>query len=474
MAEARESFMRDTDAFSWYMEKDAGLRSTIVAVAWLDGRPDFDVVTARLERATRLVPRFRQRPLPAPGRLATPRWVDTDFDLSLHLRRMEAPRPHTRATVIELARTEAMSSFDVSRPLWQFTLVENLVDDQAALVMKVHHSLTDGIGGAKLALLLFEATAQAKSGDEVPVPEGTVPGPGGLGTVREALAHDARRGAESLQRALCRALPATTHAVRHPLHSTSEVIATVRSVSRFVQPVPDTLSPVMTGRGLDRHLGMLDVDFEDLKCAAASAGGSFNDGFVAALTGGLRRYHERHGAPVAELRMTMPISLRKEADPADSNRITLARFKVPVGVADPAERIRLTGQRCRLARGEPALSLSNTIAAGLNLLPPVVVGSMLKHIDLLASNVPGLTAPVYLGGVPVTGYHAFGPTTGSAVNVTLFTYCRSCCIGVTIDTVAVPDCDVLMECLSEGFKEVLDLKGNHHRVRPSRGGDRFA
>lgn len=457
-------FMRDTDAFSWYLEKDAGLRSTIVAVAWLDGRPEFDVVTARLERATRLAPRFRQRALPAPGRLATPRWVDSEFDLSLHLRRMDAPRPHTRATVIEIARTEAMSSFDVSRPLWQFTLVEHLVDDEAALIMKVHHSLTDGIGGAKLALLLFEVTARSEPGDEVPLPEGHAAAPGALAMVRESLVHDTRRGVGSLQRALGRALPTSTRFVRHPLGSTSEAVTTVRSVGRFVKPVPDTLSPVMTGRGLDRHLSMLDVNFHDLKGAAASAGGSCNDGFVAALTGGLRRYHQRHGAPVAELRMTMPISVRKEGDPAASNRITLARFKVPVGVTDPAERIRLTGQRCRAARDERALPLSNTIAAALNLLPSVVVASMLKHIDLLASNVPGVSVPLYLGGAAVTGYHAFGPTTGSAVNVTLFTYCGSCCVGFTIDTAAVPDPDVLMECFREGFEEVLDLVGVHRPV----------
>jgi hypothetical protein len=220
----------------------------------------------------------------------------------------------------------------------------------------------------------------------------------------------------------------------------------------------------MTGRGLDRNLNMISVDFHDLKQAAVSAGGSLNDAFVASVTGGLRRYHELHGAPVGELRITMPISIRKEDDPAASNRITLARFKIPVGVADPAERVQLTGQRCRSARAERALPLSNAIAGTLNLLPSGVVGSMLKHIDLLASNVPGLNVPLYLGGTPVSGYYAFGPTTGSAVNVTLFTYCGTCCVGFTIDTAAVPDCDMLMECFREGFEEVLVLAGDHHPV----------
>jgi diacylglycerol O-acyltransferase len=464
MTERDELFMRNTDAFSWYLEADPGLRATILSIVWIDERPDFDVLAARLERATRLAPRFRQRPLQPLGRLATPRWVDTDFDLSLHLHRIDSPPPHTRATVIDFARIEAMSSFDFSRPLWQFTLIENLVDDRAALVMKVHHSLTDGIGGAELALLLFETTSQTDPGEYVPTPEKHGYSPGAVELLWNSLAYDTHRVVKTLHRGLSDALPAVMHIVRDPLGSTSDALATACSIGRFVRPVSDTLSPVMTGRGLDRNLNMISVDFHDLKQAAVSAGGSLNDAFVASVTGGLRRYHELHGAPVGELRITMPISIRKEDDPAASNRITLARFKVPVGVADPAERVQLTGQRCRSARSERALSLSNAIAGTLNLLPSGVVGSMLKHIDLLASNVPGLNVPLYLGGTPVSGYYAFGPTTGSAVNVTLFTYCGTCCVGFTIDTAAVPDCDMLMECFREGFEEVLVLAGDHHPV----------
>ena len=74
MNDRSERFMRGTDAFSWYLEQDPGLRSTIVAVAWLDEAPDQAVLEARLERATRLAPRFRQRPVEPPLRLANPRW----------------------------------------------------------------------------------------------------------------------------------------------------------------------------------------------------------------------------------------------------------------------------------------------------------------------------------------------------------------------------------------------------------------
>ena len=88
--------MRDSDAFSWYMEKDPLLRSTVVCVLLLEGSPDWDRLPERLERMTRLAPGFRHRVVSPPLRLATPRWVvDPDFDLSWHVRRFEAAPPKT-------------------------------------------------------------------------------------------------------------------------------------------------------------------------------------------------------------------------------------------------------------------------------------------------------------------------------------------------------------------------------------------
>ena len=39
------------------------------------------------------------------------------------------------------------------------------------------------------------------------------------------------------------------------------------------------------------------------------------------------------------------------------------------------------------------------------------------------------------------------------------------CIGVSCDAAAVPDSELLVQCLKEGFEEVLDLAGEHGPVR---------
>jgi WS/DGAT/MGAT family acyltransferase len=232
-----------------------------------------------------------------------------------------------------------------------------------------------------------------------------------------------------------------------------------------VAPVFDTKSSVMRERRLSRSFDVLEVPLDDLHRAAHETGGHLNDAFLAAVTGGLRRYHQRHDAPTGELRVTLPISLRRPDDPPGGNLITLVRLTLPAGVPDPSERmtaIRDVIQRCRR---EPALALTQQIAMALNLLPNGVVGSMLKHVDFLASNVPGFPVPIYLAGAKVEGYYPFGPTIGASVNITLLSYVDRCCIGVNCDTAAVPDGDVLVACLQEGFDEGLDLIGAHGPVR---------
>jgi len=459
-------FMRDSDAFSWYMERDPVLRSTVVAVAWLESSPDWDLFVAKLDRATQLVPMFRQRVLEPPARLATPRWtVDGTFDLTWHLRRVDSPVPHTDDTVIALARVAAMTAFDRTRPLWEFTLVEHLENDRAALVMKLHHSLTDGLGGMQLALLLFDV-------DPAAGPPPMAPGPddgedlGAARLLHQSLSRDWERFTGAVGHGAEMAAPSVARAARHPLKTVSGIVESARSIGRTVAPVRTTLSPIMRERGLDRRLDMLEVNLDDLKRAAATAGGSLNDGFMAAVAGGFRLYHDHHGVPVEKLRVTLPISIRTPEDPMGGNRITLIRFAVPVSDPDPASRIRAMTRLCRAARDERSLPFTNTIAGALNLLPHGTVGSMLKHVDFVASDVPGFPFPVYLAGARLERYFAFGPTIGASVNLTLLSYNGTCCVGITIDTAAAPDAVVFADCLRAGFEEVLALAdGDHAPVR---------
>jgi diacylglycerol O-acyltransferase / wax synthase len=449
-------FMRNTDAFALGMEEDARLRSTVVTILTLDRSPDWDVLVDRLERVSRLMPMFRQRVVqstpPAP-----PRWVyDKDFDLRYHLRRVIAPEPGTFETVLEMARNAEMGEFDHSRPMWVATLVEGLVDGGAAIVVKMHHSLADGIGGMQIASLVFDFQAEPADLGPLPrIPSATTLLP--LDGVRRSLEYDVGLTRRLVRVAALGSSKLLVDGVRHPRATLRSVWSTTTSVYRTVRPINHTASPIMQDRRLIRELGVHEVPLSALKQAGRNAGGSLNDAFLAGVTGGLRRYHERHGAAVDELVVTMPISIRMPDDAEGGNRITLMRIPLPVGVADPRERIGAIRERALAARNEPSLKLTQDIAAGLNLLPRWYIGAILRHVDFLASNVPGAPVPVWVGGAAVTMQYAFGPTIGAGINVTLITYQDTCALGINADSGAVPDLAVFHECLVEGFEEVLAL-----------------
>ena len=399
------------------------------------------------------MPRLRQRVEKPPARIAAPRWVlDDDFDLSWHLRRVPAPAPHTAAEVLRLARLEAMTGFDRARPLWVFTLVDGLDDDRAALVMKLHHSLTDGQGAVRLAPFLFDRTREVAVTSQPPEPPAAH-----SALLPASLVHTGGRLVGLFTRALRDAIPAGIRFARDPVGSIGAVADVVRSVAMTVAPVLEVSSPVMRGRGLARHLEVIAVELADLKRAAKIVGTTVNDAFLAGVTGGLRRYHHEHHAPIEELRVTMPVSVRAAADPLASNRITLIRFPLPVAEPEPAIRMRRIARRSHAAKTTHSLPFTNAIAAGLDLLPAGVVGAMLKRVDFLASDVTGAPSTLFLAGAEVTANTAFGPTMGCAANITLMSYTGTCHIAVNLDSAAVPDPEVFLTCLKAGFDEVLAL-----------------
>ena len=209
--------MLHSDAFAWYMEKDPVLRSTIVAVDRLDREPDWELLHARIDRLTRLAPTLRMRVQAPPLRLGPPRWTyDESFDLDYHLRRVRLAEPAGWEQVLEFARTAAMDDFDRSRPLWEFTLLEGMADGGAAFVTKLHHSLTDGIGGMQLAALVVDLGPEAAALDDPPpAPEGHQLSTLDL-TVR-SVADDTVEAAGAAAR-IVRALPAgMLVAARHPV-----------------------------------------------------------------------------------------------------------------------------------------------------------------------------------------------------------------------------------------------------------------
>jgi diacylglycerol O-acyltransferase / wax synthase len=136
-----------------------------------------------------------------------------------------------------------------------------------------------------------------------------------------------------------------------------------------------------------------------------------------------------------------------------------ARFEVPIGIVSPVARMTAIRDLVGQQRTEPALRLLDEVAALLCRLPLAVstalFGSMLKGIDFVTSNVPGPRFDVYVAGAKLEGVVGYGPLTGAAINVTLFSVRDQAHLGISTDPAAVPDLELFVTCLREGFEEVL-------------------
>jgi hypothetical protein len=243
--------------------------------------------------------------------------------------------------------------------------------------------------------------------------------------------------------------------VRHPRRTTSDAVRMAASAVRMLRPHRGPLSPLMTGRGTTYTSMTLDVPFDSVRTAAKHYGGTLNDAFLAAVTGGLRRYHEQHGSQVATLRVNVPVSLRAQGQGATVNAVSIARVELDAGQTDVAARFADASAAVREARDEPMLPLADLAADASRLLPVGLIAEVARTSDVTASNVPGLPADVWVGGAALQRLYPIVPTMGAAANITMLSYARRhCSLGVTMDDDAVPDPDVFMQCLADGFAEI--------------------
>ena len=457
------SRLQASDAVLWAIERDPRLRSTVVVLGLLDRVPDQAAVERSLERASRLFPRLRQRIAPSPLGVGPPQWLTDDhIDPHFHLRWETAPGGGTLDDILAWARPIAMAEFDHARPLWELHVLTGTAPGNgeapgAAMVLKFHHSITDGVGATRLASALFDLERDPPRRDlpTAPAPDRTH----GLHRASTALVDELRHLGGVVGDAMAHAPTTAAAAVRHPVRSTTDAVRLAEAAAKLVAPAGAPRSPLMTGRSLDLDLFALDVGVDDLRAGAAAVGGTLNDAFLAGVVGGMARYHDLHGVALRDLRLNIPVNMRTGDEVAGGNRFVPARTVVPADAADAADRIRRLGAVVHALRDDPNLGVTDALAGVLAELPPTattaVLRSMLLGVDAVVTNIPGSPVPLYLGGAAVDRLYAIAPVAGAAVNVALLSYLGTCAISVEVDRAAVPDVDVFEDCIRQGFDEVV-------------------
>jgi diacylglycerol O-acyltransferase / wax synthase len=351
-----------------------------------DGRVRLDAVRRELDGRLQLVPRLRQRVLCPPVGQGLPLWVDDPaFDLANHVRAVHLPAPGGERELLELCDQLCLRLLDRARPLWELWLVAGLAEGRVGLVLKLHHTLADGLAAVQIAAVLLDLTADAHS----PTPPPWQPRPAPSAWV--LLADNLRGRSAGLAAALAR--------LRHPgrLAAQARVLAGAgrlaaggrrhrrRSVLR--RPV-----------GGRRRLAVVRARLAVVKEVAHGHGATVNDLLLAAVAGGLRALLVARGAPVDELILyaSVPVALRARADTAAlGNQVGLMIVPLPVGEPDPVQRLRHVTRVTTARKRRPELLASLRPAGSLTILRAFNRYSRHQRIvDLFVTNVPGPRLPL--------------------------------------------------------------------------------
>jgi diacylglycerol O-acyltransferase len=455
--------MSDAEAIMWAVEKDPALRSDFCNLTILDAPPDTERMQHTMARAVAAIPRLGQRVIGAPLRMVPPAFADDPtLDLSAHVRRMALPGDGSDRALLDLCGSLAEQPLDRARPLWEFTIIEGLNDGRSALLQKVHHTITDGVGGLKLSLAFVDFDPDAEPApppqvdDDAPDHDGPHDTP--MQVTRTAVADLAARNARVARYLAGGAGRLLTHPVQLPARAV-ETARLVGSLRRQVLSTEAARSDVMHARSLSRHFETYALSLPAMQRAAKALGGNINDLYISGLAGALGRYHERLGSDVRELRLAMPISTRNRGDDA-ANRFVPARVVIPIQpVDDPAALFADMRARLAAAKHEAAIGVAENLAGLLTGLPTSFLVAMtraqIRTTDFAATNLRGSPLPLYIAGSRVIASYPFGPRTGTALNATILSYCDELHVGLNIDPAAIIDVKAFMSDIDASFDAFL-------------------
>src|SRR6478609_6890594 len=369
--------MSPSEAVMWAVEKDPALRSDFCNVTVLDSLPSEARLRATVERAIAAIPRLADRVVSPPLRIAAPEWrADPTFEVEYHIRRIAIPEPGSMRDFLDVAQITTAPPLDRSRPLWEFTLVEGLEGGRSALLQRLHHTITDGVGGMRLSLSLVDlerepapraADALRAVADEVAAErrEGhtgdAVDRDSPLDVIREALGDRTAQTVDLAQRGAGATFHLLTQPQRLPerLRGVAELLGSLR---RQVIVTDRGHSEIFAVRSLARRYDTLAVDLDPLHRAGKAHGASLNDVFVTGVTRALATFHREFGERPDTLRMAMPVSTRTRGDFA-ANRFAPSRVVVPIAVDGVTDHLLAMHATLQGIRHEPALDAADLLAA---------------------------------------------------------------------------------------------------------------
>ncbi len=391
-------------------------------------------------------PTFRKHPAKFVGGIANLGWsYDDDIDVDYHVRRSALPSPKRVRELLELTSRWHSTLLDRHRPLWETHIVEGLKDGRFAIYTKVHHALIDGVSAQKLM-----QRALSTDPDD---PE--IRAPWSLSKPKRRSSPSSRLG--SLARAagsIAALAPSTVGLARAAL---------LEQQLTLPFGAPKTMLNVKIGGA--RRCAAQSWSLDRIKSVKRAAGVTVNDVVLAMCSGALRYYLlEQNALPDTPLIAMVPVSLRteEEAD-AGGNMVGAILCNLATDTDDPAQRLlTISDSMCsnkkvfsQLPRLQAlALSAVNTSALALAAVPGWVASTS-PPFNIIISNVPGPTQPIYYGGARLDGNYPLSiALDGQALNITLASNAGNLDFGLVGCRRSVPHLQRLLAHLESSLKDL--------------------
>lgn len=299
-------------------------------------------------------------------------WEPCDPDLEWHVRLLEPA--DGAAGLAVLAATLMTTPLPLDRPLWEVLVVPGAGSVGPGIIVRVHHSVADGVAGVGLVEELFA---------------GTRPSPAAVGQP---------------------APPATRPARRRPrVRALLTGLTRVSAVLRATVPPTVLLGPI----GSAREVAFCDVELPPLARAAKAAGATVNDALLAAVTVAAEAALDAAGEPVPPVLPTsVPVALPGRGTSGNAVGVML----VPLRTREPdtTTRLRRIAAATRSAKDEAR-------AQGTFELTRTRWGSRLfarmarrqRFVALFVTNVRGPEQPLRVAGAPLERAWPVAPIQGN-------------------------------------------------------------
>jgi diacylglycerol O-acyltransferase len=455
--------LSSTDAKFLHLEDGRPSHMHVGAVGIFDGpapgRPELlDHVASRLDR----VPRYRQRLLPGPWGLLRQRWVDDPhFQLDYHVRFTALPSPGGRGELLALCARVLGQRLDRGRPLWEMWIVEGLEQDRFAILSKSHHAMVDGISGVDIMTAVFDL--QAEPVDERPAAWVPQPTAGSARLVAGA--------ALGLGAGLVGAVGTGLDALRHPQTHGRAALASLGGLGELLWQYAEAAprSPLNAKVGPHRRVAVLRRELADVKAVKDALGGTVNDVMLAAVSGALGALLRERGVATdgMSVRALVPVSLRTEAQRgALGNQITAMFAALPVGVAEPVQRLRAVRAEMDRLKGSRRLLGAQLLTSMEEFAPPTVLAQASRLtfsprlVNTIVTNVPGPQFPIYLRGRRLREVYPFGFLAADlTLMIAIMSYDGGVHIGLIGDHDAMRDIGELAGHLGAALDELCHAAG---------------